>query len=51
MINKRFILSEKDINNLMFQRNEILSTTQKILRKRFGRFLFTNFLIKIVHEK
>jgi hypothetical protein len=51
MNNKKFILAKKDINNLLFQRNEILSTTQKILRKRFGRFLFTNFLIFFFRKK
>ena len=51
MNNKKFILAKKDINNLLFQRNEILSTTQKILRKRFGRFLFTNFFSFFFRKK
>ena len=30
---------------ILLQRNELLSEKQKFLRKRFGRFLFTNFFI------
>ena len=30
---------------LLLQRNDLLSKKQKILRKKFGRFFFTNFLI------
>ena len=30
---------------ILLQRNELLSNTQKYLRKRFGRYIFTNFLI------
>ena len=31
--------------NLLFQRNELLSSTQKKIRKFFGRYLFTNFFV------
>jgi|TARA_B110000285_G_scaffold196702_1_gene227853 hypothetical protein len=51
MNNKKFTLVKKDIKNLLFQRNEMLSTTQKLLRKHFGRFLFTNFLIFFFFKK
>ena len=30
---------------ILLQRNELLSNRQKYLRKRFGRYIFTNFLI------
>ena len=30
---------------ILLQRNELLSDKQKYLRKRFGRYIFTNFLI------
>lgn len=30
---------------MLLQRNELLSATQKFLRKKFGRFLFTNIFI------
>ena len=30
---------------ILLQRNELLSNKQKYLRKRFGRYIFTNFLI------
>ena len=45
MNNKKFTLVKKDIKNLLFQRNEMLSGISHDLRKHFGRFLFTNFLI------
>ena len=31
--------------NLLFQRNELLSSIQKKIRKFFGRYLFTNFFV------
>ena len=36
---------------LLLQRNELLSEKQKWLRKRFGRFIFTNFLINHFQNK
>ena len=38
-------LNKKSKKLILLQRNELLSEKQKILRKRFGRFLFTNFFI------
>ena len=38
-------LNKKSKKLLLLQRNELLSEKQKFLRKRFGRFLFTNFFI------
>lgn len=46
-----FILSKKDIKNLLFQRNELLSTRQKFLRKKFGRFLFTKIFVMFFIKK
>ena len=36
---------------LLLQRNELLSAKQKWLRKKFGRFIFTNFLINYFQIK
>lgn len=36
---------------LLLQRNELLSVNQKFLRKRFGRFLFTNIFINFFQKK
>ena len=33
------------------QRNELLSDRQRFLRKKFGRFVFTNFLINFFQKK
>ena len=38
-------LNKKSKKLLLLQRNELLTDKQKFLRKRFGRFIFTNFLI------
>ena len=38
-------LNKKSRKLILLQRNELLSDYQKILRKRFGRFIFTNFLV------
>ena len=38
-------LNQKSKKLILLQRNELLSEKQKILRKRFGRFLFTNFFV------
>ena len=38
-------LNKKSKKLILLQRNELLSKKQKILRKRFGRFLFTNFFV------
>ena len=38
-------LNKKSKKLILLQRNELLSEKQKKLRKRFGRFLFTNFFI------
>ena len=32
---------------LLLQRNELLTEKQKFMKKKFGRFLFTNFLINL----
>jgi|TARA_B110000503_G_C7060197_1_gene376310 SAM-dependent methyltransferase len=48
--NKFFLLKE-DINNLLFQRNDLFSSRQKFLRKCFGRFLFTKFFIFFFKKK
>lgn len=36
---------------MLLQRNELLSKKQYILRKKFGRFIFTNFFINYFHIK
>ena len=36
---------------LLLQRNELLSDTQKYFRKKFGRYIFTNFLIHYFQKK
>ena len=36
---------------ILLQRNELLSNYQKFLRKRFGRFFFTNYLINYFQKK
>ncbi len=36
---------------LLLQRNELLSNRQKYLRKRFGRYIFTNLLIHYFQKK
>ena len=38
-------LNSKSRKLILLQRNELLSNTQILLRKRFGRFLFTNFFV------
>ena len=38
-------LNKKSKKLILLQRNELLSKKQKILRKQFGRFLFTNFFV------
>lgn len=38
-------LNKKSKKLILLQRNELLSEKQKTLRKRFGRFLFTNFFV------
>ena len=38
-------LNKKSRKLILLQRNELLSEYQKILRKRFGRLIFTNFLV------
>lgn len=44
-------LSKNSKKLLLLQRNELLSKIQKNLRKKFGRFIFTNFLINYYHKK
>lgn len=46
-----FILSKKDIKNLLLQRNELLSSLQKFFRKNLGRFLFTKLFIFFFTKK
>ena len=38
-------LNSKSKKLLLLQRNELLTKTQNLIRKKFGRFLFTNFFI------
>jgi hypothetical protein len=45
------ILNSRSKKLLLLQRNELLSEKQKYLRKRFGRFLFSNFLINFYQIK
>ena len=44
-------LNRKSKKLLLLQRNELLTETQKWLRKKFGRFLFTNLLINYFQNK
>lgn len=44
-------LNNKSRKLLLLQRNELLSTNQKWLRKKFGRFIFTNILINYFQQK
>ena len=43
-------LNKKSKKLLLLQRNELLTDKQKFLRKRFGRFIFTNFLINFYQD-
>lgn len=43
-------LSPKSKKLLLLQRNELLTKTQNIIRKKFGRFLFTNFFINFYQD-
>ena len=44
-------LNPKSKKLLLLQRNELQTKTQKFLRKKFGRFLFTNFFINYFQNK
>ncbi len=44
-------LNKKTKKLILLQRNELLSKKQKWTRKKFGRFLFTNFFINFNHPK
>ena len=44
-------LNNKSRKLLLLQRNELLSDNQKWLRKKFGRFIFTNILVNYFHHK
>ena len=44
-------LNRKSKKLLLLQRNELLTETQKWLRKKFGRYLFTNVLINYFQNK
>ena len=44
-------LNKKSKKLLLLQRNELLTKNQIFLRKKFGRFLFTNFLINYFEDK
>ena len=44
-------LNYKSKKLLLLQRNELLSVKQKILRKKFGRLIFTNFFIHCFQNK
>ena len=43
-------LNKKSKKLLLLQRNELLTDKQKFLRKRFGRFIFTNFFINFYQD-
>ena len=45
------ILNRNSKKLLLLQRNELLSKIQKNLKKKFGRFIFTNFLINFFVKK
>ena len=44
-------LNQKAKKLLLLQRNELLSKKQEWTRKKFGRFLFTNFFINFFQNK
>ena len=44
-------LNKKSKKLLLLQRNELLTERQIFLRKKFGRFLFTNFFINFFQNK
>ena len=44
-------LNYKTKKLLLLQRNDLLSNKQKFLRKKIGRFIFTNFLIHFFQNK
>ena len=44
-------LNSKSRKLLLLQRNELLSDKQNILRKKFGRLIFTNILINYFQIK
>ena len=43
-LNKLIKLNNKSKKLLLLQRNELLTDRQKWLRRKFGRYMFTNFL-------
>ncbi len=43
-------LNQKSKKLLLLQRNELLTETQKWLRKKFGRFIFTNILVNYFQD-
>ena len=43
---KNFSIDKNMAKLIFFQRTELLNNFQKKIRKIFGRYLFTNFLIK-----
>ena len=44
-------LNSKSKKLLLLQRNELLTQTQNLIRKKFGRLLFTNFFINYFQNK
>ena len=44
-------LNTKSRKLLLLQRNDLLSDKQKILRKKFGRMIFTNILVNFYQKK
>ena len=44
-------LNSKSKKLLLLQRNELLTQKQIFIRKKFGRFLFTNFFINYFQNK
>ena len=43
---KNFSIDKNMAKLILFQRTELLNSFQKKIRKIFGRYLFTNFMIK-----
>ena len=44
-------LNNKSKKLLLLQRNELISDKQSWLRKKFGRYIYTNFFINFFHVK
>ena len=44
-------LNKKSKKLLLLQRNELLTQKQKLFRRRFGRFIFTNFFVDFYQDQ